>query len=436
VEEEVPSTSDLLLRLAAAGEPEGLALLARRQTAGRGRDGRGWTSPAGNLSLSLLLRPDAPARDAPHWALLAAVALAEALAPSLPNPAALRLKWPNDLLLHGAKLAGVLVESAATRDGRIEWLVVGLGANLAVAPAVPGRATACLADHSRRPAARGRGVPDPPRPSRPGAALRLFRAGGASAWMGAAAPLRPPSPPPGAGSVRGSRRLAPSRQPAASTTDGGHARSAAGSIPQGDAEAMLLAGRCGQTPTSSAPSMTARNGAAAGACRTDPRADPDEYAVWLLALLQHSGLMPSDITRCVIGTVVPGRALQPAGAWRGTGSPASRSSRARTSTGGSRSGWLPARGRRRPAAERAGRAPRYKGPLIVIDFGTATTFDVVAKDGAYLGGVIAPGINLSIEALHRAARGLPRIGIGRRRRGRAETRWPPCSPASTGAMSA
>jgi type III pantothenate kinase len=56
---------------------------------------------------------------------------------------------------------------------------------------------------------------------------------------------------------------------------------------------------------------------------------------------------------------------------------------------------------------------RYGGPLIVIDFGTATTFDVVDRDGAYLGGVIAPGINLSIEALHRAAARLPRIGIGR-----------------------
>jgi type III pantothenate kinase len=51
--------------------------------------------------------------------------------------------------------------------------------------------------------------------------------------------------------------------------------------------------------------------------------------------------------------------------------------------------------------------------LVVIDFGTATTFDVVAADGAYIGGVIAPGINLSIEALHRAAARLPRIGIGR-----------------------
>ena len=55
----------------------------------------------------------------------------------------------------------------------------------------------------------------------------------------------------------------------------------------------------------------------------------------------------------------------------------------------------------------------YGGPAVVIDFGTATTFDVMDRDGAYLGGVIAPGINLSIEALHRAAARLPRIGIGR-----------------------
>ena len=55
----------------------------------------------------------------------------------------------------------------------------------------------------------------------------------------------------------------------------------------------------------------------------------------------------------------------------------------------------------------------FGGPLIVVDFGTATTFDVVNQDGAYLGGVIAPGINLSLEALHQAAARLPRIGIGR-----------------------
>ena len=55
----------------------------------------------------------------------------------------------------------------------------------------------------------------------------------------------------------------------------------------------------------------------------------------------------------------------------------------------------------------------HGGPLVVVDFGTATTFDVVDRDGAYLGGVIAPGINLSLEALHKAAARLPRIGIGR-----------------------
>ncbi len=150
VEAELPSTSDLLLRLAAAGEPEGLALLALRQTAGRGRDGRVWMSPPGNLAVSLLLRPDAPAATAAHWALLAGVALAEALSNFLPDPDAIRLKWPNDLQIGGAKLAGMLCEASA-RDGRIEWVVLGLGANLAAAPALEGRATTCLADHAPPP---------------------------------------------------------------------------------------------------------------------------------------------------------------------------------------------------------------------------------------------------------------------------------------------
>ncbi|MFN3612824.1 biotin--[acetyl-CoA-carboxylase] ligase, partial [Tepidimonas sp.] len=81
VHESLPSTSDLLKRLAEAGEPEGLAVLARRQTGGRGRDGRAWESPAGNLYFSLLLRPGGPARDVGKWALLAALVMAEGLVP-------------------------------------------------------------------------------------------------------------------------------------------------------------------------------------------------------------------------------------------------------------------------------------------------------------------------------------------------------------------
>ncbi len=141
----LPSTSDLLAVRAAAGEPEGLAILARRQTAGRGTQGRSWESPAGNLYLSILLRPDAPLAEAPCWGLIAAVALADTAAGRLPPGAQLALKWPNDLLLGGAKAAGILAEAAAD-GGRIAWLSLGIGVNLAHAPAVPGRATACLAD--------------------------------------------------------------------------------------------------------------------------------------------------------------------------------------------------------------------------------------------------------------------------------------------------
>ena len=146
----LPSTSDLLAARAAAGEAEGLAILARRQTAGRGTQGRSWESPAGNLYLSILLRPEAPLAEAPRWGLVAAVALADAAAALLPPAAPLALKWPNDLLLGGAKAAGILAE-AAGEGARIAWLSLGIGVNLAHAPAVPGRATACLADAGIEP---------------------------------------------------------------------------------------------------------------------------------------------------------------------------------------------------------------------------------------------------------------------------------------------
>jgi BirA family biotin operon repressor/biotin-[acetyl-CoA-carboxylase] ligase len=142
---DLPSTAEQCRRLAEAGEPGGLAILAHRQTAGRGTRGRSWESVDGNLFLSVLLRPDGSAREAGQWSLLAGVAVAAALARSLPEPAALGLKWPNDVLLHGRKLGGILVESVAD-GGTISWLSVGIGVNLAAAPAVPGRETACLAD--------------------------------------------------------------------------------------------------------------------------------------------------------------------------------------------------------------------------------------------------------------------------------------------------
>ena len=119
---------------------EGDWLVARRQTAGRGRAGRQWEDGAGNFmgSTVVALRPGDPLPQT--LALVAGLAMAEAVAavPGAPNA---MLKWPNDLLVDGAKLAGILLERAG------EIVVIGIGCNLVRAPDVAGRATTALADH-------------------------------------------------------------------------------------------------------------------------------------------------------------------------------------------------------------------------------------------------------------------------------------------------
>ncbi len=140
---ELPSTSDYCIERAKAGEPEGLAVFAARQSAGRGSRGRGWVSPPGNVALSVVLRPAVAASQAGMFPLLAGVAVAEAV---LGLGAAPMLKWPNDVLVAGRKCAGLLIDAAPARE-RLEWLVIGIGINVAYAPELPGRETTCLADH-------------------------------------------------------------------------------------------------------------------------------------------------------------------------------------------------------------------------------------------------------------------------------------------------
>lgn len=144
--ESLPSTSDACIEQAKAGAPDGLAILAENQTAGRGSRGRIWACPPGNLYLSVLLRPrnDAEGAGAGQWALLAGVVLIETLAQFAATPDGLRLKWPNDVLSDGAKLAGILVDAAMTANTGSDWLVVGVGANLASAPVIEGRQIAAL----------------------------------------------------------------------------------------------------------------------------------------------------------------------------------------------------------------------------------------------------------------------------------------------------
>ncbi len=131
--ERIDSTNDEARRQALLGAPEFTLILAREQSAGRGRRGNFWHSPAGNLHCSLLLRPRGSAADAAQLGFAAALAVAETAEHFLPRGAAIALKWPNDVLLGGKKLAGVLLESRAAGDG-LEFLVIGIGMNLAAYP--------------------------------------------------------------------------------------------------------------------------------------------------------------------------------------------------------------------------------------------------------------------------------------------------------------
>lgn len=131
--ETIGSTSDEAKRLARDGAEEGLIVSARIQTAGRGRRGRMWMSPPGNLYMSLVLRPKCRMADAAQLGFVAALGMIGAigeLAPGLP----VRAKWPNDLLANGKKIAGILLETEMTGGDQPDFVIVGIGVNLASSP--------------------------------------------------------------------------------------------------------------------------------------------------------------------------------------------------------------------------------------------------------------------------------------------------------------
>ncbi|MBS0538511.1 MAG: biotin--[acetyl-CoA-carboxylase] ligase [Proteobacteria bacterium] len=129
----VGSTNDEAARLAEAGAPEGTFVWAREQTGGRGRRGRRWASPVGNLYCSTILRPDCPAPRAAELGFVAALAVADLVI----DGRAVRVKWPNDVLVNGGKVAGILPESSIAQDGRVEHVVLGIGVNVGFAPSLP-----------------------------------------------------------------------------------------------------------------------------------------------------------------------------------------------------------------------------------------------------------------------------------------------------------
>ncbi len=126
----VGSTNDEALRLASEGAEDGTLVWAREQTSGRGRQGRSWSSPPGNLYFSLVLRPDCAVAEAAQLSFVAGLALGEALGSVAPPMIEVTYKWPNDLLVNGRKAAGILLESRGNPDGTLECLILGVGANL------------------------------------------------------------------------------------------------------------------------------------------------------------------------------------------------------------------------------------------------------------------------------------------------------------------
>lgn len=143
--EEVNSTNSEAQRRAVRGERGPVWVLAQRQTAGRGRAGRAWVMTEGDLAATLLYVPGCLPQALPQLSLLAGVAVHEALAGfgrRAPAAQALRLKWPNDIMFGDAKAGGILVES--TTIGGALLAMIGIGVNLASAPAIEGRAVTSL----------------------------------------------------------------------------------------------------------------------------------------------------------------------------------------------------------------------------------------------------------------------------------------------------
>jgi BirA family biotin operon repressor/biotin-[acetyl-CoA-carboxylase] ligase len=151
---ELDSTNAEARRRAEGGQGGPIWITAGRQTMGRGRRGRAWSTETGNLAATLLTTTDVPPAEAAQLSFVAALAAAD-LADTCIGPGVARLKWPNDVLVFGRKAVGILVESGARPDGRL-WLAVGIGVNLAHAPNETERPATSFAEYMPGP---------PPKPS-------------------------------------------------------------------------------------------------------------------------------------------------------------------------------------------------------------------------------------------------------------------------------
>lgn len=124
---EVTSTNDVAKKLGGEGEPEGTVVIAEVQTKGRGRLGRKWISPRGGMWFSVILRPKLHVKDTTKLTLMSAVVVAQTIKENLGLSA--EIKWPNDVLVRGRKVCGILTETTTSDNGNVNFAVVGIGIN-------------------------------------------------------------------------------------------------------------------------------------------------------------------------------------------------------------------------------------------------------------------------------------------------------------------
>ena len=132
--DDVGSTSDEAKQLAEAGAAHGTVVWAKSQSKGRGRRGKNWASPPGNLYVSMLLRPERTPAQAMQLSFVASLALSDAIGAVVPPRCEVTCKWPNDVFVNHRKVAGLLLESSTTMAETLDWLVIGMGVNIASAP--------------------------------------------------------------------------------------------------------------------------------------------------------------------------------------------------------------------------------------------------------------------------------------------------------------
>ncbi|MAL88632.1 MULTISPECIES: biotin--[acetyl-CoA-carboxylase] ligase [unclassified Brevundimonas] len=143
--DDIDSTNAEARRQAEAGNSGPIWIAARRQSSGRGRRGRAWSSQIGNLAATYLCVTHAPPTEAAQTSFIAALAVADLLHRYVP-PACVTIKWPNDVMIEGMKASGILVESGPAPAGGL-WLAVGIGVNLASAPQDVERPATAAAAH-------------------------------------------------------------------------------------------------------------------------------------------------------------------------------------------------------------------------------------------------------------------------------------------------